>query len=102
MAAISRGGCNFPCVPTIPASQAKSIHDRQQDQGDRHRAAAPPAPHRHRLDVRAVALFACLDTTAKYLNTHMDAMQITWARYTSAFVLTLFVSNPFTHTGLLR
>jgi hypothetical protein len=50
----------------------------------------------------AVALFACLDTTAKYLNTHMDAMQITWARYTSAFVLTLFVSNPFTHTGLLR
>jgi drug/metabolite transporter (DMT)-like permease len=50
----------------------------------------------------AVALFACLDTTAKYLNTQMDTMQITWARYTSAFVLTLLVSNPFTHTGLLR
>lgn len=50
----------------------------------------------------AVALFACLDTTAKYLNTHMDAMQITWARYTSALVLTLIVSNPLTHTDLLR
>lgn len=50
----------------------------------------------------AVALFAVLDTTAKYLNTQMDALQIAWGRYTSAFVLTLIVSNPFTHTGLLR
>jgi drug/metabolite transporter (DMT)-like permease len=50
----------------------------------------------------AVALFAVLDTTAKYLNTQMDSLEVTWARYTSAFVLTLFVSNPFTHPGLLR
>ena len=50
----------------------------------------------------AVALFACLDTTAKYLNTQMDSMEIAWARYTSAFMLTLIVSNPFTHAGLLR
>jgi drug/metabolite transporter (DMT)-like permease len=50
----------------------------------------------------AVALFACLDTTAKYLNTHMGSMQIAWARYTSALVLTLIVSNPLTHTALLR
>ena len=50
----------------------------------------------------AVALFACLDATAKYLNTQMDAMQITWARYTSALVLTLIVSNPLTQPGLLR
>ena len=50
----------------------------------------------------AVALFACLDTTAKYLNTHMDSLQIAWARYTSAFVLTLIVSNPLTHPDLLR
>jgi len=50
----------------------------------------------------AVALFAVLDTTAKYLNGHMDTLQVTWGRYTSAFVLTLFVSNPFTHRGLLR
>ena len=50
----------------------------------------------------AVALFACLDTTAKYLNTQMDTMQVTWARYTFAFVLTLFVFNPITHPRLLR
>ena len=50
----------------------------------------------------AVALFACLDTTAKYLNTQMDSMEIAWARYTSAFVLTMIVSNPLTHAGLLR
>ena len=50
----------------------------------------------------AVTLFACLDTTAKYLNTQMDTMQVTWARYTFAFVLTLFVFNPITHPRLLR
>jgi drug/metabolite transporter (DMT)-like permease len=50
----------------------------------------------------AVALFACLDTTAKYLNTQMDSLEVAWARYTSAFVLTLIVSNPLTHAGLIR
>ena len=50
----------------------------------------------------AVALFACLDTTAKFLNTQMDSLEIAWARYTSAFVLTLMVSNPLTHRDLLR
>jgi drug/metabolite transporter (DMT)-like permease len=50
----------------------------------------------------AVALFACLDTTAKYLNTQMDSLQIAWARYTSAFLLTFIVSNPLTQPGLLR
>ena len=50
----------------------------------------------------AVALFACLDTTAKYLNTQTGSLEIAWARYTSAFVLTLVVSNPLTHSGLLR
>jgi drug/metabolite transporter (DMT)-like permease len=50
----------------------------------------------------AVTLFACLDTTAKYLNTQMDSLQIAWARYTSAFLLTLIVSNPLTQPGLLR
>lgn len=49
----------------------------------------------------AVAVFAVLDTTAKYLNTQMDSLEVVWARYTSAFVLTLFVSNPFTQPGLL-
>src|SRR5438874_5297804 len=50
----------------------------------------------------AVALFACLDTTAKYLNTQMNSLEITWARYISAFLLTLVVSNPWTHRDLLR
>lgn len=50
----------------------------------------------------AVALFACLDTTAKYLNTEMDSLQIAWARYTSAFVLTLLVSNPIRQPALLK
>ncbi|HEV2631445.1 MAG TPA: DMT family transporter [Pseudolabrys sp.] len=49
-----------------------------------------------------VALFACLDTTAKYLNTEMDAFQIAWGRYTSAFILTLFVSNPVSRPELLK
>lgn len=50
----------------------------------------------------AVGLFACLDTTAKFLSTEMDSLQIAWARYTSAFVLTLVVSNPLTKPDLLR
>lgn len=49
-----------------------------------------------------VALFACLDTTAKYLNTEMDPFQIAWGRYTSAFILTLFVSNPVRQPALLK
>jgi drug/metabolite transporter (DMT)-like permease len=50
----------------------------------------------------AVAVFAVLDTVAKYLNTKVDPLEIAWARYSSAFVLTLIVSNPFTHPALLR
>lgn len=49
-----------------------------------------------------VAVFACLDTTAKYLGARMDPLQVAWARYTSAFVLTLLISNPVTHPQLLR
>ena len=47
----------------------------------------------------AVALFACLDTTAKYLNTQMDTLQIVWARYTSAFLLTLHRLQSADHAG---
>lgn len=50
----------------------------------------------------AVAMFACLDTTAKYLNIRMDSLEIAWARYSSAFLLTLVVSNPWTQPGLMR
>ena len=50
----------------------------------------------------AVASFSCLDTTGKYLNHHMDTMQVVWARYFFAFVLTLFFTNPVTHRGLAK
>jgi len=49
-----------------------------------------------------VAVFACLDTTAKYLGARMDPLEVAWARYTSAFVLTLFISNPITHPALIK
>jgi drug/metabolite transporter (DMT)-like permease len=50
----------------------------------------------------AVATFACLDATAKYLNGHMDTLQVVWARYTGAFVLAFLLSNPLTQPGLMR
>jgi drug/metabolite transporter (DMT)-like permease len=50
----------------------------------------------------AVACFAMLDTTAKYLSLYMSTLQVVWARYTGAFVLPLIVSNPWTRPGLTR
>ncbi len=50
----------------------------------------------------AVACFACLDATAKYLNHYMDTLQVVWARYTSAFLLAFILSNPVTRPGLVR
>src|ERR1700678_645967 len=50
----------------------------------------------------AVGLFACLDTTAKYLGRQIDVMQVVWARYTFALLLTLVISNPLSRPGLLR
>jgi drug/metabolite transporter (DMT)-like permease len=49
----------------------------------------------------AVASFACLDTIAKYLGGYMDTLQIVWARYTSAFLLTLLLSNPIRRPRML-
>jgi drug/metabolite transporter (DMT)-like permease len=49
----------------------------------------------------AVASFALLDTTAKFLNLHMDTLQVVWARYTGAFLIPFIVSNPWTRPGLL-
>lgn len=50
----------------------------------------------------AVASFAVLDATAKYLGGHMDTLQVVWARYASAFLLTLAVVNPLSRPGLTR
>lgn len=49
-----------------------------------------------------VAVFACLDTTAKYLGARMDPLQVAWARYTSAFFLTFLISNPVSHPKLIK
>ena len=50
----------------------------------------------------AVACFALLDTTAKYLNLYMATLQVVWARYTGAFLFPFIVSNPWTRPGLMR
>jgi drug/metabolite transporter (DMT)-like permease len=50
----------------------------------------------------AVACFAMLDTTAKYLNLYMSTLQVVWARYTGAFLFPFIVSNPWTRPGLAR
>lgn len=49
----------------------------------------------------AVATFACLDTTGKYLMHYMDPLQVVWARYFGAFVLALFFLNPVTRPGMM-
>jgi drug/metabolite transporter (DMT)-like permease len=50
----------------------------------------------------AVASFACIDTSAKFLNRHVDLVQVVWARFAVAFVLTFIVSNPWTRPGLVH
>src|SRR5258707_3823373 len=50
----------------------------------------------------AVACFALLDTTAKYLNLYMSTLQVVWARYTGAFLFPFIISNPWTRPGLTR
>ena len=49
----------------------------------------------------AVATFSCLDATGKYLNYHMFTLQVVWARYFFAFVLSLLFSNPIRQPGLM-
>lgn len=68
-------------------------------------AALPPSRQRLigiALMCGAVASFACLDATAKYLNHHMDTMEVVWARYTGAFLWALLLSNPVTRPGLVK
>jgi drug/metabolite transporter (DMT)-like permease len=49
----------------------------------------------------AVACFACLDSSAKYLGRDMSVVQVVWARYAGAFALAFAWSNPFTKPGLV-
>jgi drug/metabolite transporter (DMT)-like permease len=48
----------------------------------------------------AVASFALLDTTAKYLNLYMSTLEVVWARYTGAFLFPFLLSNPWTRPNL--
>jgi len=49
----------------------------------------------------AVATFACLDATGKYLLRYMDPLQVVWARYFGAFLLAFIFLNPITQPGLM-
>ena len=49
----------------------------------------------------ALVCFACLDAMAKFLNGHMDTLQVVWARYTGALIFAVAISNPFAHPGLM-
>jgi drug/metabolite transporter (DMT)-like permease len=48
-----------------------------------------------------VSCFAVLDATAKYLNHHMDTLQVVWARYAGAFLLAVILSNPLSRPALM-
>jgi drug/metabolite transporter (DMT)-like permease len=50
----------------------------------------------------ALVCFALLDTTAKWLNGHMNTVQVIWARFTGHFVLSFLIVNPWTSPGLVR
>jgi drug/metabolite transporter (DMT)-like permease len=49
----------------------------------------------------AVATFACLDCTGKYLIGFMDIFQVVWARYVGAFLLALIFLNPATKPRMM-
>jgi drug/metabolite transporter (DMT)-like permease len=49
----------------------------------------------------AVAMFACLDATGKYLLRYMDPLQVVWARYLGAFLLALIFLNPITRPKIM-
>ena len=66
----------------------------------------PPQQRRQRLTgialmCGAVAIFACLDATGKYLIRHMDPLQVVWARYFGAFLLALILLNPITRPEMM-
>src|SRR5476649_2039646 len=46
--------------------------------------------------------FACLDSTAKYLNHYMDTLEVVWARYTGGLALALMLSNPMSNPVIMR
>jgi drug/metabolite transporter (DMT)-like permease len=49
----------------------------------------------------AVTCFGLLDATAKFLNLHVNTLEVVWARYTGAFIFPFMLSNPWTRPELL-
>lgn len=50
----------------------------------------------------AVAFFACLDTTAKYLAQTLPPLQVVWLRYVTHFLIVLMIWNPIGRPALYR
>jgi drug/metabolite transporter (DMT)-like permease len=50
----------------------------------------------------ALFLFAGNDATGKYLNGFMPTVQVVWARYMTALILAIIVSNPISRPQVLR
>ncbi len=50
----------------------------------------------------ATLFFTGIDTSAKYLNQYMDTVQVVWARYLGAFLVSFLFLNPWTEPGLLN
>ena len=50
----------------------------------------------------AVFLFAGNDAAAKYLNGHMDTVQVVWARYMSSFALAVVLLDPIGRAKLMH
>jgi drug/metabolite transporter (DMT)-like permease len=50
----------------------------------------------------AVACFSGIDACAKFLNAHLDIVQIVWARYTFAFFFSFAIANPVSRPSLMR
>jgi drug/metabolite transporter (DMT)-like permease len=70
-------------------------------------SADPAAARRMRLlaiglIVGAMALFALLDTTAKYLSQHENPLQVAWLRYVAHAFFAAVILNPWTAPGVWR
>ena len=68
---------------------------------------APGAEQRRRLVgialmLGAVACFACLDASAKWINRTTDPLQTAAVRYLGSFVLVSLFFNPWSRAGILR
>ncbi len=77
----------------------------QPGASDEGAADVPAAAARARLKgiglmCAALACFACLYALAKWLGTHMDPMQVVWARYTAALCMILIIFNPVRNPGV--